>query len=55
VGDGPAPAARPEDAKAERGLGALSVFIFARLRPDAGAAVSGKLATAGEAQPAAAE
>ena len=37
-------------------ISSLSVFVFARLRPDAGAAVSGKLAATGEeAQPAAAE
>jgi EmrB/QacA subfamily drug resistance transporter len=36
-------------------ISSLSVFVFARLKPDAGAAVSGKLATSQEAQPAAAE
>ena len=36
-------------------ISSLSVFVFARLKPDAGAAVSGKLAASPEAQPAAAE
>jgi EmrB/QacA subfamily drug resistance transporter len=36
-------------------VSSLSVIVFARLRPDAGAAVSGKLPAPREAQPAAAE
>ena len=36
-------------------ISSLSVFVFAKLKPDAGAAVSGKLAAPPEAQPAAAE
>jgi EmrB/QacA subfamily drug resistance transporter len=36
-------------------VSSLSVFVFAQLRPDAGAAVSGKLPAPEEAQPAAAE
>ena len=36
-------------------ISSLSVFVFARLKPDAGAAVSGKLAAPQDAQPAAAE
>ncbi|MGA7805385.1 MFS transporter, partial [Bradyrhizobium sp.] len=36
-------------------ISSLSVFVFAQLKPDAGAAVSGKLAASPEAQPAAAE
>jgi MFS family permease len=36
-------------------VSSLSVFIFARLKPDAGAAVSGKLAAPPKAAPAAAE
>ncbi len=36
-------------------ISSLSFFIFAKLKPDAGAAVSGKLPVAQEAQPAAAE
>jgi EmrB/QacA subfamily drug resistance transporter len=36
-------------------ISSLSFFVFAKLKPDAGAAVSGKIATAQEAQPAAAE
>ena len=36
-------------------ISSLSVFVFAKLKPDAGAAVSGKLAASPEAQPAAAE
>ena len=36
-------------------LSSLSVFIFARLDPDAGAAVSGKVSTSGERAAAAAE
>jgi EmrB/QacA subfamily drug resistance transporter len=36
-------------------ISSLSVFIFARLKPDAGAAVSGKLAAPAKAAPAAAE
>ena len=36
-------------------VSSLSVFVFAGLKPDAGAAVSGKLAAPEEAQPAAAE
>ena len=36
-------------------ISSLSVFIFARLKPDAGAAVSGKLAAPTKAAPAAAE
>ena len=36
-------------------ISSLSVFVFAKLKPDAGAAVSGKLPVPQEAQPAAAE
>ena len=36
-------------------VSSLSVIVFAQLKPDAGAAVSGKLAAPQEAQPAAAE
>jgi EmrB/QacA subfamily drug resistance transporter len=36
-------------------VSSLSVFVFARLKPDAGAAVSGKLTAPQDAQPAAAE
>jgi hypothetical protein len=36
-------------------VSSLSVLVFARLKPDAGAAVSGKLPAPQEAQPAAAE
>jgi EmrB/QacA subfamily drug resistance transporter len=36
-------------------ISSLSVFVFAQLKPDAGAAVSGKLPAPAEAQPAAAE
>jgi hypothetical protein len=36
-------------------ISSLSVFVFVRLKPDAGAAVSGKLAAPAKAAPAAAE
>jgi hypothetical protein len=36
-------------------ISSLSVFVFAQLKPDAGAAVSGKLPAPEEVQPAAAE
>jgi hypothetical protein len=36
-------------------VSSLSVLVFARLKPDAGAAVSGKLRAPQKAQPAAAE
>jgi hypothetical protein len=36
-------------------ISSLSVLVFARLQPDAGAAVSGKLTAPEEAAPAAAE
>jgi hypothetical protein len=36
-------------------VSSLSVIVFAQLKPDAGASVSGKLPATREAQPAAAE